>query len=213
MNRLEELLSLDPRNDVSRETILKIEAFENLLREENARQNLVSAASLDEFWARHILDSAQLTYWSAPDATWIDLGSGAGFPGLVTSLLRRSMTILVDERRLRCAFLERAAHILRIEGHTQILCSRVETAPPGQYDVISARAFAPLDRLFALGERFSHPRTRWILPKGRKAKSELEAALASWQGEFRLEPSRTDAEAWIVVAEKVRRKPQGKTRP
>ena len=77
-------------------------------------------------------------------------------------------------------------------------------------DVISARAFAPLPKLLALAERFSTPETVWILPKGRNAKSELEAARSSWQGDFRLEPSLTDADAGIVVASRVRRKPRGR---
>ena len=76
--------------------------------------------------------------------------------------------------------------------------------------MISARAFAPLDRLLAIGAPFSTSGTRWILPKGRGAKSELEAAQASWQGDFRLEPSVTDPDAWIIVAERVRRKARGK---
>jgi 16S rRNA (guanine527-N7)-methyltransferase len=72
--------------------------------------------------------------------------------------------------------------------------------------VISARAFAPLGRLFALAERFASPGTRWVLPKGRNAKSELEEVRASWQGDFRLEPSLTDPDAQIIVAEQVRRR-------
>jgi 16S rRNA (guanine527-N7)-methyltransferase len=117
---------------------------------------------------------------------------------------------MVENRRLRVDFLLRACEILGIAGRTNVLCSRIENVPADQFDVISARAFAPLDRLLALAERFAAPETRWILPKGRNAKSELEAAESLWQGEFRLEPSVTDAEAQIIVAEQVRRRPRGR---
>jgi 16S rRNA (guanine527-N7)-methyltransferase len=109
-------------------------------------------------------------------------------------------------------FLQRAAELLGIADRTNILCSRVENVPPAHFDVISARAFAPLDRLLTLGQRFAAPETRWVLPKGRNAKTELEGAESLWQGKFRFEPSLTDAEAQIIVAEQVRRKPGGKCR-
>jgi 16S rRNA (guanine527-N7)-methyltransferase len=92
----------------------------------------------------------------------------------------------------------------------KILCSRLETVVASPFDVISARAFAPLPRLLALAERFSTPESVWILPKGRNAKSELDAARSSWQGDFRLEPSLTDAESRIVVATGVHRKTRGR---
>ena len=84
--------------------------------------------------------------------------------------------------------------------------ARVERAPSRKYDVISARAFAPLDRLLDLGTSFSTRKTLWVLPKGRNAETELEALGPSWQGDFRLETSVTDAQAWIIVAEGVQRK-------
>jgi 16S rRNA (guanine527-N7)-methyltransferase len=199
------------RLDVPRGTIDLIQGFESLLRAENERQNLVSAASLDHFWSRHVLDSAQLLSFAPQHAaTWLDLGSGAGFPGLIVSLLHRGKVVLVESRRLRAEFLGRAAALLGIEDKTEIVCARAETMEPRPFDVISARAFAPLAKTFAIGARFSTPGTRWILPRGRSAKSELEAAQGSWQGDFRLEPSVTDPEAWILVAEQVRPKPKGK---
>lgn len=198
--------------DVPRGTIERLEAFIALLAHENERQNLVSKGSLEQVWSRHILDSAQLLRFApAKVATWLDLGTGAGFPGLIVALLHRSKVTLIESRRLRAEFLRKGAHILQVEDKVEILCSRVESMPPGSFDVISARAFAPLDRLFALASPYSRPGTRWLLPKGRSAKSELAEAQASWQGEFRLEPSMTDPEAGIVVAEQVRRKAKGKT--
>lgn len=199
------------RLDVPRETIERLEAFANLLRAENERQNLVSRSSLDALWERHILDSAQLIRFAPDDArAWLDLGTGAGFPGLMVPLFHSAHVVLVESRRLRAEFLRTAASALGVAERVEILCSRLETVPARPFDVISARAFAPLPKLLALGERFSTPDTIWILPKGRNAKSELDAARSSWQGDFRLEPSLTDAEAQIVVASRVRQKPRGR---
>jgi 16S rRNA (guanine527-N7)-methyltransferase len=192
---------------VPRETLELLDRFVALLREENGRQNLVSRTSLDEVWVRHIFDSAQLARFAdAGMRTWLDLGSGPGFPGLIVGLLRSCRVTLVESRKLRAEFLHRAAALLGIEERTTIRCVRVEALPSDTFDVISARAFAPLDKLLALAERFAAPETLWVLPKGRNAKSELEAVESLWQGDFRLEPSLTDAEAQIIVARQVRRR-------
>ena len=197
--------------DVPRETLRRLEAFADLLRAENARQNLVSRSSLDHLWARHVYDSAQLLRFApAGAATWLDLGTGAGFPGLVVALLHPARVTMVESRKLRVDFLRRAADLLGVAHKAEILCARVEAVPTARFDVISARAFAPLDTLLALGARFSTPETVWILPKGRNAKTELEAARASWQGDVRLEPSLTDADARIIVGQGIHRRAKGK---
>jgi 16S rRNA (guanine527-N7)-methyltransferase len=199
--------------DVPRETSDRLGSFIGLLAGENERQNLVSRASLEKVWSRHIVDSAQLIRFApSPDASWLDLGTGAGFPGLIVALLHPGPVTLVESRRLRVDFLLRACEALGLGGRVDILCSKVEALQPRQFGVISARAFAPLGRLFELGERFAAPTTRWVLPKGRNAKSELEAVESLWQGEFRLEPSVTDPDAQIIVAEQVRRRERGKRR-
>lgn len=198
--------------DVPRETIERLQQFVDLLRQENERQNLVSRASLDSVWSRHIADSAQIARFGPPEApTWLDLGTGAGFPGLVTALLHPARATLLESRRLRVEFLQRAAQTLAIEEKVEIVCARAEAFQSRPFAVISARAFAPLDRLLTLAIRFSTEETTWILPKGRNAKSELEAARSSWQGEFRLEPSLTDADAGIIVARGVSRRRRERT--
>lgn len=196
--------------DVPRETMERLEAFVCLLREENARQNLVSRSSLDGVWGRHIYDSAQLLRFAPGAREWLDLGSGAGFPGLLVASLEPRHVTLVEARRLRVEFLRRAAETLGVAEKVEIVAAKVEAMEARPFHVISARAFAPLDRLFALAERFSTPETIWILPKGRNAKTELEAARRSWQGEFRIEPSLTDDEAGIVVGRGVSRRSKGK---
>jgi 16S rRNA (guanine527-N7)-methyltransferase len=189
---------------VSRETMIRLGGFERLLRDENERQNLVSDATLTEFWVRHIVDSAQLLRFS-PSGHWLDLGTGAGFPGLIVAALRRDPTTLIESRRLRVDFLRRAAAVLQIMP--DIIHASVERVSTRPFEVISARAFAPLPRLLALAHRFSTENTLWLLPKGRNAQSELEAIRDTWQGDFRLEPSLTDADAQIIVATGVRRRP------
>lgn len=193
--------------DVPRETSERLEAFIKFLRSESERQNLVSRASLDEVWTRHVLDSLQLLRLAEPHATsWLDLGTGAGFPGLVLAAVHKARFTLAESRKLRVDFLRQGASILGVSDRVEVVGTRVEAMLPMPFDVISARAFAPLDRLLAVALPFSTAKTRWILPKGRNAKSELEAARSSWQGDFRLEPSRTDPEAHIIVAEGVKRK-------
>jgi 16S rRNA (guanine527-N7)-methyltransferase len=190
--------------DVPRETMERLEQFGALLREESKRQNLVSAASLDHFWLRHVADSAQLLPFApSREASWIDLGTGAGFPGLIVAALHDGPVSLVEDRRLRVEFLRVAAECLNVEP--EFIAGRAERIKDRDFEVISARAFAPLARLLELGSGFSTTKTVWILPKGRNAQSELESVESSWQGEFRLEQSVTDAEARIIVADHVRR--------
>lgn len=196
---------------VSRETLEHLEVFAALLREESGRQNLVSAASLDHLWARHVLDSAQLLRLVPRGvARWLDLGSGAGFPGMVLAMLASGSFTLVEARRLRAEFLVQVAEAVGIQDKVQVLCSKAEAVEARPFDVITARAFAPLEKLLTLGSRFATPETIWILPKGRSAKTELEAARRSWQGDFRLENSVTDADARILVATDVHRRAKGK---
>lgn len=196
--------------DVSRETMERLDAFVALLIRENGVQNLVSAASLTEVWTRHLADSAQLLRFAPADGDWVDLGAGAGFPGLIVGALRSGPTVLVEQRKLRVEFLKRAIDTLGIGDRCSVLETRVERIPPATFAVISARAFAPLPKLLGLAHHLANSSTVWVLPKGRNAQTELDAALASWQGGFRLEPSITDPDARIIVAEQVRRREKGK---
>jgi len=200
---------LEARN-VSRETFGQIEAFLSYLREEAARQNLIAASTLDALWARHVVDSAQLLDHAAEGwGTWLDLGSGAGFPGLIVAIVGSGRVTMIESRTKRVTFLREAAQVAGVADRVEVIGSRVETAPRRRYDVISARAFAPLPKLLDLAQPFTDKSTRFVLPKGRSAPEELAAARASWQGTFRLVPSITDPEAAIIVADGVT---PGKTR-
>ena len=187
---------------VSRETLEKLERFVALLREENAHQNLVSAATLNAVWDRHILDSAQLVKYESPGApSWLDIGSGAGLPGIVIACLVDGDVTLIEPRRLRAEFLHKVSESLALR--TTIICARAERVQ-GAFDMITARAVASLSELLEISAHLSTRKTVWALPKGRSALQELAQAKSAWQGDFRVEPSVTDEDSFVVVATKVR---------
>jgi 16S rRNA (guanine527-N7)-methyltransferase len=185
--------------DVSRETWERLEAFAAFLREEAQHQNLISTATLDHIWARHIVDSAQLLQYAPAKGSWLDLGSGAGFPGIIIALLSLHRVTLVESRAKRIDYLERAITHLGLEDKAIVAGTSVERLETAPYLVISARAFAPLPRLLDLSARFSTPKTRWLLPKGRNAVKELHEAHGRWNLNFTVQPSATDEEAGILV--------------
>ncbi|HQS68812.1 MAG: 16S rRNA (guanine(527)-N(7))-methyltransferase RsmG [Novosphingobium sp. 28-62-57] len=180
----------------------RLTALVDLLLDENQRQNLVARGTLPHVWVRHIVDSAQLLHVSRetlPHGDWLDLGTGAGFPGLVIAALEPDRPVtLVDSRRLRTEWLQRAADALNLRN-VRVVLSRVEDLPSGQHAVISARAFAPLDKLVTLSARFSTPDTLWLLPKGAGAAQELQMLPESWNHLFHVEHSLTDAHAGIIT--------------
>ena len=188
--------------DVSRETFAKLEQFAELLIDESGRQNLVSAASLGDVWERHFVDAAQLLSLAGGPGRWCDIGSGAGLPGMVVAILSGQPMMLVEPRRLRCEFLARSAETLGL-ANVEIVVTKAQNAT-GRFDFITARAVAHLDPLFSMTAHLAHAGTRFILPKGQSAKSELAEARRSWQGDFRLVPSQTHPDAAIVVADRVR---------
>ena len=191
---------------VSRETFEKLEAYVAMLREESGRQNLVSASTLDQLWDRHILDSAQLVRFEPHrGASWADIGSGAGLPGIVIACLVDGPVTLIEPRRLRAEFLHKVAESLTLNA--SIVGSKVERVE-GRYDVITARAVASLGTLLRISQHLSTGKTVWALPKGRSAQSELVEAQRAWQGAFHVEQSVTDPDSHIVVATGVRARGQ-----
>lgn len=180
----------------------RLERFATMLREENDRQNLVSAGSLSTIWQRHFADSLQLGDF-VPRGTgpWLDLGSGAGIPGLVLACAYPEIEIvLVESRRRRVEWLTRAIAELELRN-CRVLGARVETVETLPVSVITARAFAPLGKLLQLSARFSTPDTTWVLPKGRSAAQELKQQPQEVQAMFHVEQSRTDPESGILVGQ------------
>jgi len=186
---------------VSRETLARLDAFAAFVIAEAGLQNLISASTLPHIWQRHIVDSAQLLRFAQPtaDQHWLDLGSGAGFPGLVIALLAPCRITLVESRTLRIAYLERAIARLGLGEQVCVAGLPLERLPSAPVDYISARAFAPLGRLLEGAARFSTDKTRWLLPKGRKARAELASVDAAWHDVFHVEHSITDPDAAILV--------------
>lgn len=182
--------------------------FGEALAEESERQNLVARATLDHIWQRHFADSAQLldhvpretaAGLDTGQVAWLDLGTGAGLPGLVLAAMRPEWrVILVESRRKRIDWLERMRRELglaqcRIDGR------RLELVESFASGVISARAFAPLPRLLDLSARFSTGGTLWLLPKGRSAAQELNELPKRLRRMFHVEQSQTDPDAGIII--------------
>jgi len=177
----------------------RLERFAAMLVDENDRQNLIATSTIPTLWVRHIADSAQLLALDRDGAgLWVDLGSGPGLPGLVVAILSERPMWLVESRKRRCEFLRDVVDELAL-GHVEVAeapLEKVATRPAG---TISARAFAPLDKLLDLSARFSTESTRWLLPKGRNAVKELALLPPAWQRMFHVEQSRTDADSQILV--------------
>jgi 16S rRNA (guanine527-N7)-methyltransferase len=178
----------------------RLTALSALLAAENDVQNLVSESSLGSLWVRHYADSAQLLRHVPRETSspWLDLGTGAGFPGLVIAILRPECeVVMVESRTRRIDWLRRACVNLRIDNASVAGC-RLEALETRKFRAISARAFAPLPRLLDLSARFSTAETVWLLPKGRSARQEL-LDLTGWNHMFHVEQSLTDPEAGVIV--------------
>lgn len=209
---------------VSRETLERLETYEVLLRKWQRTINLVAPSTLNDAWGRHFADSAQLLALAPSEATrWLDLGSGAGFPGLVLAILLAeregaTMTLIESDSR-KAAFLREVA---RQTGVTvDILCERIEkvptqakvvsreTAESGEWDVITARALAPLPRLLDLAAPYFSQDTVGLFLKGREAQAEIAAAQSGWSFSFELHRSLTDEEGQVVLVRALQAKTGG----
>lgn len=179
--------------------IHRLELFEAALREENTRQNLVSRSSISEVWRRHFADSAQLVRLVPRGTRWLDLGTGAGFPGFIVAICEPDrVVVLVESRKRRADWLASAAARLKLTNVT-VQGGRLENVPTWEAGVISARAFAPLPDLLRVSARFSTPQTLWVLPKGRGGRKELSEMPTTVQDMFHVEQSLTDPESVILV--------------
>ncbi|WP_010161557.1 16S rRNA (guanine(527)-N(7))-methyltransferase RsmG [Sphingomonas sp. PAMC 26617] len=172
---------------------------------EAVRQNLIAPSTMETIWNRHIVDSAQLLDHAPRTGLWLDIGSGAGFPGMVLAMLGEHTVCLVEPRRRRATFLSELADAVGVHAGVDVRCSRVETVTL-QADIITARAVASLDNLFAWSAHVATPETRWILPKGKSALEEVASAKKAWHGVFHVEHSITDPASMIILASGVTRR-------
>lgn len=194
---------------VSRETAAHFETYLAMLNDWQARLNLVSPSTLHDAHSRHIDDSLQLIDTlpgSQPRSIWVDMGSGAGFPGLVAAIaLPESQIHLIESRAKKCRFLEAVATGVGVEERVTVHSVRIESMNGPKADIISARACASLPKLLDWGLRFQGRDTLWVLPKGRRALDEIEDAKMDFLFNVDTLPSRTDSEARILHIRGVKR--------
>lgn len=195
------------RFGVSRETMLA--DFAEMVRAEASNQNLVSAATLDQLWLRHIADSAQLlTMLPKPptaDDLWIDIGTGAGFPGVVAAILVPCRVRLVEPRKRRAAFLAESVAALGLHDRVEVAATKIEQQT-GKARIISARAVAVLPALLQSAAHLARRDTIWLLPKGVNALEEVAVARKTWHGSFHVEQSLTQPGSLILIATGVARR-------
>jgi len=189
---------------VSHETLVRLKAYVGMLGEWNARQNLVSAGSLADVWRRHVWDSAQLAAFIPAEAiSLIDLGSGAGFPALVLALLRPDLRVVLTEATAKkCRFLEAVA--LRVGVSAEIRGARLEDSAREPFDIVTARACAPLVKLLGYAQPFQAPSTINLFLKGQSVEVELTEAYKSWRMQALRHPSKTDPSGTILEIRELR---------
>jgi 16S rRNA (guanine527-N7)-methyltransferase len=201
--------------DVSRETLDRLKLYVALLEQWQPRINLVASATLPEVWDRHIADSAQLLALAPAARTWLDLGSGAGFPGLVIAIMAHGgagpRVTLIESDRRKSAFLAEVSRQtgISVEIHTARIEQIATQAMLKPVEVVSARALAPLVRLISLSLPFFGDATLGLFPKGRDAESEVAQARANWAFDVEMTPSMTDAAARIVAVRRPRARTEG----
>lgn len=196
---------VDSAIDVSRETEERLRHFLALLRKWSTKINLVAKSTIDDAWDRHVLDSLQILNFAPEEPkVWLDIGTGAGFPGLVLAIAtvnraRSPKFILMESDQRKCAFLRTV--IRELEVKAEVKQARIEESDPITSDVISARALASLPALLAFAKRHSHENTVALFPKGRSWREEIEQAALHWRFKHTVHPSKTDPEAVILRIE------------
>jgi 16S rRNA (guanine527-N7)-methyltransferase len=185
------------------EVIGRLDRLAAIVERESQQQNLIARSTLPLIWSRHIVDSLQLIRYAPERGTWLDVGTGAGFPGLVVAAAEPEReVILVEPRRLRAEYLRAATQELNL-AHVTVELARVETVNT-KAALISARAVSRVGALIASAAHCAEKNCIWLLPKGRNALEEVAEARQKWHGVFHVEHSITDPDSSIVVISGVR---------
>ena len=177
-------INLLPGLNVSRETFLRLKEYEKLLFKWNAKINLVSRSTLDNFWNRHVLDSAQfLSSVSEKAGKWVDLGSGGGLPGLIVAILSDEIEpvnklFLVEADARKAVFLKTVCRELGLK--VEVYNNRIDALPPISANIVSARALAPLKTLCLYAKNHLEKDGVAVFAKGENWKSELVEAQKKW---------------------------------
>lgn len=193
--------------NVSRETYGKLEDLLRLVSKWNKSINLVSSGSLTDGWRRHVLDSAQMILpCDIGTGQWVDIGSGAGFPGLVVAIIAQEIkpgigVTLVESDRRKATFLSEAARQLGLS--VNVVCDRIESLPGLQASVLSARAFAPLNKLLGDARRHLAPDGFCLFMKGQNHQSEIADTRAAWTYSLEVVPSLTERESVILKVREI----------
>ena len=200
---------------VSRETERRLAIYVDLLKRWRKAANLISAASFEQIWTRHIADSAQLLALAPGARRWVDLGSGAGFPGLVLAMQLAetpgAAVHLIESDQRKCAFLREVARRTGAPAHIHAI--RVESAQAQgltAVDAVTARAFAPLPRLMEFAKVFLAQGAVGIFPRGRSVEAQIAELPEQLAFHIEARASKLDPEAAILV---VRRRDEGAIRP
>ncbi len=189
---------------VSRETLEKLAVYADTLKKWNKKVNLVSRSTIDDLWHRHFLDSAQLFPLFPPDSqTLLDLGSGAGFPGLVLAIMGQLEVHLVEADRRKSEFLREIVRLTQIRA--TVHNTRIEALDPFPADIVTARALAPLPNLLEWSLPFLHTESTCIFLKGRNVEDELTNIHNIWETKTIRRPSRTDQESTVLCIREVSR--------
>lgn len=185
---------------VSRETLDQLTHYGQMLADWQTRMNLVGPATLPDLWRRHFLDSAQLTLIEPDfaDRRWLDIGAGAGFPGLVLAILGAGHVDLVDSTQKKARFLQAVVDELGLAPRVKVHAARAEALEPWPVDIITARAVAPLERLMEWTHRFWTPSVRGLFLKGETAAEELTQARKFWTMTATLHVSLSDPRGRII---------------
>ena len=187
---------------VSRETHDRLQAYVGLLKSWNRRINLVGRNTIGDVWRRHILDSAQLFNLIPQQARiLVDLGSGAGLPGLILAIMGVPQVHLIESDGRKISFLREALRVT--ETQAVIHPTRIDRVLPFAADVITARALAPLPQLLLLSEHFRGPNTKSLFLKGRMVEDELTEARKTWHMQIYCQPSLTDPSGSILRLEAI----------
>jgi 16S rRNA (guanine527-N7)-methyltransferase len=186
---------------VSRETLMRLKAHVGLLGEWNERHNLVARSTMVDVWCRHVWDSAQLTQYIPDDARNLaDLGSGAGFPGLALAILLRDRprfrSVLFESTGKKADFLRLAATAARVD--VEVRNARIEDGKPERFDIITARACAPLTKLLGYAQPFQAKGTVNLFLKGQNVEAELTEARKIWKMKVERHQSLTDSSGTIL---------------
>ena len=183
--------------DVSRETLQKLELYAQLLVKWQISVGLVGKSTIPDLWRRHMLDSAQLLALAPTNSiSWLDIGSGAGFPGMVLSILGASDVHLVESNRRKAEFLNEVKR--QTGASVTIHHHRAETLEPWPVDVITARAVAPLIDILTIAHPFMTPATQCLLLKGLHVADELTDAGKYWNISVERITSQSDSRGTIV---------------